>query len=63
MATDRSPRRLVFATGNAHKVAEVADILGGRWSVEARDPDVEETGDTFEANALLKADAVVAATG
>ena len=28
------------------------------WEVEARDPDVEETGDTFEANALLKARAL-----
>lgn len=57
------PRTVVFATGNAHKVAEVAAILGGAWAVEARDPDVEETGATFEENALLKAAAVCAATG
>jgi XTP/dITP diphosphohydrolase len=56
-------RRIVFATGNAHKVEEVADILGPGWVVDARDPDVQETGDTFEANALLKARAVAASTG
>lgn len=54
---------MVFATGNAHKVAEVAEILGPSWTVDARDPDVEETGTTFEANALLKARAVVDMTG
>lgn len=63
MATADHPRSVVFATGNAHKVAEVADILGTTWSVLARDPDVEETGATFEANALLKARAVVAEIG
>lgn len=55
-----APRTILFATGNAHKVAEVAEILGPGWSVEAQDPDVEETGTTFEANALLKARAVAA---
>lgn len=55
--------KVVLATGNAHKVAEVQAILGAGWSVEARDPDVEETGATFEANALIKARAVAAASG
>lgn len=55
--------RLLLATGNAHKVAEVRAILGPNWSVEAYDPGVEETGTTFEDNALLKARAVAAATG
>jgi XTP/dITP diphosphohydrolase len=55
--------RLLFATGNAHKVAEVAEILGADFVVEAADPDVEETGSTFEANALLKARAVRDRTG
>ena len=64
MATDaRRGRRLFFATGNPHKVAEVGAILGPAWMLEGCDPDVEETGDTFEANALLKAQAVTAATG
>lgn len=57
------PRPIAFATGNPHKVAEVAEILGAGWRVEARDPDVEETGTTFEENALLKARAVCEATG
>jgi XTP/dITP diphosphohydrolase len=55
--------RLVLATGNAHKVTEIGDILGPAWEVVAHDPDVEETGTTFEANALLKARAVRDATG
>ena len=57
------PRSVVLATGNAHKVAEVADILGPDWHVQARDPGVEEIGATFEENALLKARAVSRATG
>lgn len=57
------PRTIVLATGNAHKVEEVAHILGAGWTVEARDPGVEETGDTFEANAVLKASAVANASG
>jgi XTP/dITP diphosphohydrolase len=55
--------RLVLATGNAHKVTEIADILGPGWEVVAHDPGVDETGTTFEANALLKARAAAAATG
>jgi XTP/dITP diphosphohydrolase len=55
--------RLLFATGNAHKVEEVADILGPGFELEARDPDIEETGTTFEENALLKARAVLDRTG
>lgn len=57
------PRHVVLATGNPHKVEEVARILGSGWSVTARDPGIEETGVTFEENALLKARAVCAATG
>jgi XTP/dITP diphosphohydrolase len=56
-------RRLLLATGNAHKVAEVQSILGQAWLVVARDPAVEETGSTFEENALLKARAVAAPAG
>ena len=56
-------RRLLLATGNAHKVEEVQAILGPEVEVEARDTGVEETGDTFEANALLKAHALAAASG
>ena len=57
------PRRLLLATGNPHKVAEVQSILGDPWLVVARDPAVEETGSTFEENALLKARAVAASAG
>lgn len=55
--------RLLLATGNAHKVEEVQQILGEAWVVEARDPGVEETGTTFEENALIKARALVGQTG
>jgi XTP/dITP diphosphohydrolase len=55
-------RRLLLATGNAHKVAEVQSILGDLgYEVVPRDPPVEETAATFEENALLKARAVAAA--
>jgi XTP/dITP diphosphohydrolase len=56
-------RRVLLATGNAHKVDEVQSILDGPWLVVARDPAVEETGSTFEENALLKARAVAATAG
>ncbi|MGV3663502.1 MAG: non-canonical purine NTP pyrophosphatase [Prosthecobacter sp.] len=51
---------LLFATSNAHKTEEVAAILGGEWQVQdlRAHPGVtldEETGDTFEANAIIKA--------
>lgn len=52
--------KLIFATSNAHKTEEVAAILGSAWQVEdlRSHPGVtldEETGDTFEANAIIKA--------
>lgn len=52
--------RLIFATSNAHKTEEVAAILGPQWQVEdlRTHPNLildEETGDTFEANACIKA--------
>jgi XTP/dITP diphosphohydrolase len=56
-------RRLLLATGNAHKVVEIQQLLGDAFAVEAHDTGVEETGTTFEANALLKARALAAATG
>ena len=55
--------RILLATGNAHKVAEIQAILGAGWQVEARDPEVEETGATFEENALIKARALARASG
>jgi XTP/dITP diphosphohydrolase len=58
--TDVSKQRLLLATRNAHKTQEVREILGAGFTVEDLTdrpdlPDVEETGDTFEANARLKA--------
>jgi XTP/dITP diphosphohydrolase len=68
----RTNRRVVLATRNVHKIVEMRRILAAAGlagvdvvSVEVY-PDVAEvpeTGDTFEANALLKARAVAAATG
>jgi XTP/dITP diphosphohydrolase len=55
--------RAVLATGNAHKLAEVRAILGDGWVLDAYDSNIEETGDTFEDNALLKARVVAATTG
>lgn len=61
-------RRLVVATHNAGKVAELRRILADP-DVELLDAgdvglgDVEETGTTFTANALLKARAGVATCG
>ncbi len=64
------PLRLVLATANPDKareiVAIVADTAGGAIELRPRPtdvPDVEETGDTLEENALLKAQALVEATG
>ncbi|GJF30175.1 non-canonical purine NTP pyrophosphatase [Kitasatospora sp. NE20-6] len=64
-------RRLVLATRNRHKVAELRDILGDAGlDVELvgadaypEIPDVPETGITFAENALLKAHALAKATG
>lgn len=61
-------RTVVLATHNLHKVAELARILEGldvtlRSAHDLALPDVDETGDTFAANALLKARAAAEATG
>jgi len=58
--------RLVCASANPDKVAEIAEVLDGHVELVARPaqvPDVVEDGDTLEANARLKATALVAATG
>ncbi len=60
------PVRVVLATANAGKTAELAELLAGRVEVVARPagvPDVVEDADTLEGNARLKAAAIVAATG
>lgn len=52
--------KLLLATSNAHKTQEVSAMLGADWQVtDLRSfPDLvlpEETGETFEENALIKA--------
>ena len=57
--------RLVLATRNAHKLRELGALLGG-VELEALPGDVElgpETGETFAANALAKAQVASAALG
>lgn len=66
-----SPARVVLATRNLHKVAELRRILADAGlaveliGTEAFPdlPDVPETGTTFAANALIKAREVAHATG
>lgn len=60
--------RVVLATQNPHKVTELRRILGDAPIdlLSGRDldlPEVEETGDTFAENALLKAAACARVTG
>jgi XTP/dITP diphosphohydrolase len=65
------PVRVILATRNAHKVAELRRILaaaGFDGELAGLDafpdaPDVPETGSTFADNALLKARAIAAFTG
>jgi len=57
--------KVVLATANPDKARELAGLLEG-YEVVLRPadlPDVEETADTLEGNARLKAAAVLAATG
>ena len=57
-------RRLILATANPHKVAELRGLLGDTdfavlsASVCGGMPGVEESGETFAANAALKANAL-----
>jgi XTP/dITP diphosphohydrolase len=65
------PPRLVLATGNQHKIAELTRILSATGVPLALAglgefpgaPDVAETGATFAENALLKARAIARFTG
>ena len=60
-------KRIVVATGNPHKLREIAEIFPDFEIVSQKeagfDGDVEETGSTFEENALLKAEAAARALG
>ena len=58
-------QKLVVATGNAHKLREIAEIFTEYEVVSQKqmgfDEDVEETGTTFAENALIKARAAAKA--
>ena len=60
-------QRLVVATGNAHKLREIAEIFPNFEVVSQKqlgfDEDVEENGSTFAENALIKARAAAKALG
>lgn len=61
--------KIVLASQNRHKLRELRDILAGEGaqlllaSEAGFDAEVEETGETFEENARIKAEAVRDATG
>lgn len=61
--------KIVVASGNAHKVKEISEMLAidGLELVSMRDmgfsQDIEENGSTFAENALIKARAVCGALG
>jgi len=67
--TEHSMRRVLLASGNAHKLRELREILApfDLALVAPLDvgyaPNVVEDGDTFEANAIKKAQAGLVATG
>lgn len=62
-------QRLIFATGNQDKMREIREILGDKdYEILAMkeagiDLDIVEDGSTFEENAMIKAKAVMEATG
>ena len=68
MARKLSGDTLVVASHNAGKVREINELIApfglvAKSAAELDLPEPEETGTTFEANALLKAEAAAQATG
>ena len=61
------PRRIVLATGNLGKLRELQQLLGTSFELVAQSElniaSVEETGETFAENALLKARHAAAESG
>lgn len=58
---DKEKKRIVLASGNKHKIAEIAAMLPDYEVVgykEFFDGEIEETGKTFYENALIKAKTV-----
>ena len=61
-------QKLVLASNNAHKIEELKTMLGGKYDVLSMrdagfDEEIDETGETFEENAAIKAETVMKATG
>ncbi len=59
---------LVAATGNAHKLRELQEIFADYYTIVSMkaagfEEDIEENAETFAGNAVIKAEAVSAATG
>ena len=60
--------KLIAASNNKNKLREFEAILGGRYRIVSMreagiDAEIDETGTTFEENALIKASYVMQATG
>jgi len=64
-----SKKKIIFATNNQGKVGEIRQILSdSQFDIVSLkdmgiDVDVEETGATFEENAIIKAEAIMKMTG
>ena len=61
-------RTLVIASNNPHKIREISQMLDDTLHVISMEEagfteEIDENGDTFEANAIIKAKAVAMATG
>lgn len=69
MENDITGKSIALATNNAHKLSEIRAILGGYFAQLRSlkelglDIDIEETGQTLEENALIKARTVCQLTG
>ncbi|MFM7169982.1 MAG: non-canonical purine NTP pyrophosphatase [Cyanobium sp.] len=66
MTSRVSRPRLVIASGNPHKVAEIGSMLALveiEVLAQPRGLEIEESGSTYAENARLKAEAVASATG
>lgn len=61
-------QKLVIASNNAHKIDEIKAMLGDRFEILSMQEagvheDIEENGESFEENAIIKADFVKNKTG
>lgn len=62
-------KRIIFATGNEHKMIEIRSIIGNlgyeilSMKEAGIDVDIVEDGSTFEENAMIKAKALMELTG